>query len=307
MKRAIACAAVASLSLGCAGLRSEDPSPPVAGSGPARVFVRSLTGLAGPPATPRPARVAVVLDATGAMARVTPAGPSHLTSARAAVTRLLEGLDEETDVALRVIGGSRRARCETPAQVFDPASPEQLSRIGARGAGSISHTLELLLDAPDPELVDRAVVFTRLVGTCDEDLCKAAGALAERGVRLDLVVIGEEPAPPCLAGITPSQPDTAPEGWHDAPSIHFHAESVGPEPAIQACSETDGLPVMVQPGDAAIVIDMEPSLRVERRFEPGSRWLLEVVAFPGLDPPERIWRWRALPEGPVSAPVEAAP
>ncbi len=42
---------------------------------------------------------------------------------------------------------------------------------------------------------------------------------------------------------------------------------------------------------------------VEREFEPGERWVLEVVDFPALDLGERQWRWRPLEEA-AKAPVE---
>jgi hypothetical protein len=81
-------------------------------------------------------------------------------------------------------------------------------------------------------------------------------------------------------------------GRSDAP-VGFSVESVGADPAVLVCGESGGLPVRLAPGAAAVVVSLDPPLRVESNFEPGTRWVLEVVDFPGLDPPERHWRWKA--------------
>ena len=47
------------------------------------------------------------------------------------------------------------------------------------------------------------------------------------------------------------------------------------------------------PGAAAVVVQLDPPLRIVRNFNPGTRWVLQVLDFPGLDPPERQWRWTA--------------
>jgi hypothetical protein len=52
--------------------------------------------------------------------------------------------------------------------------------------------------------------------------------------------------------------------------------------------------VAVGPGVARLVVGLEPPLVLERGFPAASRWVLEIVDFPALDPPARHWRWRAL-------------
>jgi hypothetical protein len=49
------------------------------------------------------------------------------------------------------------------------------------------------------------------------------------------------------------------------------------------------------------VLQLDPPLRLDRSFAPGSRWQLDVLDFPALDPPVREWRWRELPPEPVPA------
>jgi hypothetical protein len=82
-------------------------------------------------------------------------------------------------------------------------------------------------------------------------------------------------------------------------------ERTGPDPAILVCGESGGLPVELAPGPADVVVKLDPPLRISRSFEPGTRWVLQVLDFPDLDPPERQWRWLADP-APVAAPADPA-
>jgi hypothetical protein len=142
------------------------------------------------------------------------------------------------------------------------------------------------------------VAWSALRDTCGASLCDAARELARRGGHLDLVVLGAAPVPECLAEIEAQAAREAPAP--PQPPVPFRVERLGREPAVLACSESGGLPVALSAGVARLAVALDPPLVLERSFPAGSRWVLEIVDFPALDPPARHWRWRAV-EPPVSA------
>jgi len=111
--------------------------------------------------------------------------------------------------------------------------------------------------------------------------------------------------PACLrepAGLAENAPPPIPP----APPLHFRLEVSQPEPMVVGCSDVGGLPVAAPPGPVTVVVDLDPPLRVEGRFDPGARRLLQVLDFPLLDPPTRQWRWIELPPHTASAPGDGA-
>jgi hypothetical protein len=273
------------------------PTPP-----PARVSVALLSGRpASPPAGP--ARVAVVVDAGEDMAELTSGGASYWTGARRAAERLIGSLPTHTRADLLLAGGTAEAGCLSPPEPLadDAAVATRLAEATPAGRAALAATLERLAErAGEGDGPSRAVVFTRLSQSCGGDLCAAAQRLAARDVRLDLVVIGDAQPPACLAELSQREWASPPAGWAAATPVPFHVSSPSLEPGLRLCTDAGGHALPVPPGRATLVVRLEPPLRLERSFAPGSRWQLQVLDFPALDPPVREWVWRELPPEPES-------
>lgn len=271
------------------------PTPP-----PARVSVVLLRGR--PPVTaPTAERVAVVVDAGLDMAELSGAGPSYWTGARRGAERLIGSLPPETRADLYLAGGAEDAGCAVSAEPLAGSEAVAARLTGATPAGlaPLAATLERIADEAEAgEGPARAVLFTRLSGACGDDLCAAAGRLASRDVRLDLVVIGDAQPPACLAELAARDHTRPPAGWGPAEPVPFHVSSPSLEPGLRLCADAQTLAMPVPPGRATVVVRLDPPLRLERSFPAGSRWQLEVLDFPALDPPVREWHWRELPPEP---------
>jgi hypothetical protein len=273
------------------------PSPP-----PAQVGVVLLAGNAARE-IPEPGRVAVLVDAGADMAELSADGPSYWIGARRGAERLIGSLPAELRADLFLVGGAEDARCEDPVPgLVEPAVVAQrLAEATPSGRAALVATLAGLAEQAEGEAdLARAVVFTRLSGACGGDLCEAAQRLAARDVRLDLVVIGDASPPPCLAALAHRDPARAPSGWSVSANPAFHVDSPSLDPGHRLCGEAEAHPLPVPPGEASLVVQLDPPLNVTRQFAPGSRWQLEVLDFPQLDPPVREWRWRELPPEPRS-------
>ena len=284
---------------------------PVLPPSPALLEVEVLRGLSPQELQPTSADapVAVLFDSTRSMARRTQAGASHSVAARRAVQRFLGQLETEpvwlyamgsgagpADACQRVYRG---ARAETPTE--RPALLSEINGLAARGEASLTASLDGLradLKAEGQVAGARVVVFSDLGDECGGDVCAAAEALVAAGARVDFVALGETPAPACLS---------EPKGLVDlAPpppartDVHVRVEAQKPEPRVVGCSEAGGLPIEVPPGENAVVVALDPPLRLEANFSPGKRYVLQVLDFPSMDPPTRDWRWVRQP--PVSEP-----
>jgi hypothetical protein len=263
---------------------------------PARLRVELLRGFDAAPAEGA-SRVTLLVDVTRSMASATRAGPRKDVVARAAARRLVIGLPDATVVSLHALGAVGGA-CADPIHQADVqvglnrfALFERIGALPIRGEGSLSSALHAL--AENGERPGRVVAFTDLGGECESDLCAAAAEFAARGVRLDLVVIGDAAVPECLHEIA-TRPDAllAEDLLAPAPR-HFHVTSAARgEPAIRSCGEANAAPVAILPGRGTLELDLEPPLRIERSFPPDSDLVLQVIEFPALDPPVRKWRWR---------------
>lgn len=298
-------AAILGLALAHAGCGGSPALP----AEPALVSVALMRGFAEPVAGGTPPRLVALLDATAPMGARDDSGIDHLEAARTSSARWLDALPEQTPVELRVIGGVREAGCTSPARlVADADTPRDawlggLESLSPAGEGSLADALFDLATAiprSDPTPL-RVVAWSALRDTCGISLCDAARQLARRGGYLDLVVLGDAPVPRCLAEIEVAAARVPPAALRE---VGFRVERVGREPAVVACSEAGGLPVAVGPGVARLVVGLEPPLVLERGFPAASRWVLEIVDFPALDPPARHWRWRdlAAPEARRDAP-----
>jgi hypothetical protein len=286
----IAC--VAAL-LACAG----SPTTPDAANVPARLRVEMFGGFAASPGPVPADRVVLLVDSTGSMVRDTRSGSSRVRAARAAAERFVANLPGDASPELLVIGNGPGSRCSTaPARTVGRERVlSQVSNLRAGGQGSLVAALEGIAESAAAEDggFPRVVAITSLDDGCGGDLCGAAQALVQHGVRLDLVLIGDVAAPACLTEVIGIPRDGPPVPWPTQSTAAFHVESRGPDPAILVCGESGGLPVQVPPGNVDIVVKLDPPLRVEHRFQPGTRWVLQVLDFPGLVPTERQWRWHA--------------
>lgn len=293
-KRTIAGVGLAGFLVGCTTLGPAPAQEPLA-RGPARMRVEMFGGFEKSPPAVATGGVALVVDATRSMASTSGFGPSRVRAARAAAERFAENLSADATLELHVLGNSSRAKCDTEPERYEGERGGLVQRIGrlrARGRGSLADALGRFSNE-DGDGVGRVVVVSSLADDCAGDLCRAARRLASRGVRLDLVLIGDAEAPACLAGLTSPESAAAPVPWRTNPRAGYRVESTGNDPAVLVCGETGGLPVQMEPGRKSIVVNLDPPLRIERNFTPGTRWVLQVLDFPNLDPPERQWRWLA--------------
>ncbi|HEX5066546.1 MAG TPA: hypothetical protein VFY49_10555 [Myxococcota bacterium] len=300
---ALACA-TALLALACA---APPPEPPVQ---PALVALEVMRGLDTAPAPGDPGRVVALIDSTRSMSQRDPSGVVYLDAARRSAQRWLRDLPSATPVELRAVGGERGMHCASPARALggplgasDAALLGSLDRLAPLGEGSLAEALYDVAEAlPGGGATPlRVVAWSALDDGCEASLCSAASALARRGVRLDLVVLGPAPAPSCLGQL--ELPRVAVEPARTAGPVEFCVERAGPEAAVWGCSKAGGLPVAAPPSAARVVVRLDPPLVVERSFPAETRWVLEVLDFPALGPGERQWRWRPLERGAGGAAV----
>jgi hypothetical protein len=300
--------ALRALSLALLGVACAAP-PPAPPSDPAVVALEVLHGLDAAPEAGDATRVVALVDSTRSMSLRDPAGVVYLDAARRSAQRWLRDLPTATAVELRSVGGERGMHCASPARTLagpqiasDVALQGALERLAPAGEGSLAEALydvaEGLPVAPSTPI--RVVAWSALEDGCGASLCSAAAALARRGVRLDLVVLGPAPAPACLAAL--ELPRVSLEPARAAAPVEFCVERVGPDAAVWGCSKSGGLPIATPPSAARVVVRLDPPLIVERSFPADTRWVLEVLEFPALGPGERQWRWRPLERDAGGAP-----
>ena len=280
-----------------------DPPP----RGPVRIRVEMFGGFPAPPAETGSDRVALLVDATDSMGRPTETGTPRVRAARAAAQRFAAELSEESELTLYTLGNEYDARCDTPAVAHTGTRADLSERIASLrdgGHGSLAAALDAF-PAPADGGFERVVAITGLGDGCDGDVCAAVEGLAARGVRLDLVVVGGVAVPACVSGLARRESLHAANDWPVRAPVDFHVESTGADAAVLVCGESGGLPVEMLSGPSAVVVKLDPPLRLERSFPPGTRWLLQVLDFPALDPPERQWRW--LDDGPPPVAAEPEP
>ncbi|HXK22521.1 MAG TPA: hypothetical protein VMS55_07585 [Myxococcota bacterium] len=293
--RRLGSAAFACLALACT------PAPPEPPGKPALVALDVLQGFAAPLPREESLRAVAFVDATQSMSRRDPSGVLYLDAARASARRWLADLPDGASVELRAVGGDRGGSCGGPARPLARPGPASdaavriaLDGLAPLGQGSLAAALFDLAEAQAGPVATpaRVVAWTALDDGCEASLCGAADALARRGMRLDLVVLGPAPAPDCLAEVElPTLPFTPPPARKP---VGFCVERAGANSAVWGCSESGGLPVATPFNAARVVVRLDPPLVVERSFPPDTRWVLEVVDFPALGAGERQWRWRAM-------------
>jgi hypothetical protein len=295
--------ALALLGLGMVGLGLACATPP-----PARLRVEVLRGFEQALSeSAAEARVEVLLDVTRSMRARTAAGPQRLVAARAAGARLARELPDGTALglyALGATGGSCQAVRRVGYSEFGPPRGELAKRIDAlesKGEGSLAAALlEIRKGLVEQKAADgaRIVAITDLEDACGGDLCGAASSLIAAGVPLDLVIVGEAQPPGCLAELEPVR------GADSAAIPAVRVLAPGADAALLARGVANGVALVVPAGRAAVEVDLDPPLRLERSFAPGAVVRLRVLDFPALDPPVREWRWEEAP-GPAASQTDA--
>lgn len=292
-------------------------SPPSAGGPPAQLAVEVLGGQ---PSVPQwlpatPPRVELVLDATPSMRRARIDGANGFEAARAVAVRALRDLPADTRVSLHVVGGpDGNALCTEGAGGMSSARglPEVLAegaertteRSEASLAGALAQLAGSLATRGDTPRA-RIVVVSDLSQDCGGNLCVAARRLVAGGASFDWVLIGDGPAPGCLAALAPpagppraiaAQPRPMPPRFSVTPR---DAMIAGGAIAAQARVEgvADGTPIVVPSGLAFVGVDLAPPASFGPvALQPETQHRLRVVDFPSASPPAREWQIDALDE-----------
>lgn len=295
--------AIAVLTLPCVGLAAP----------PAQVAVEWMGGFAAPPdsAGEVPARVEILIDATTSMARATSAGAGRLEAARRAAARLVPALATASALGLHALQPEAVAACEpelrswaSPAGGGREALLAELRALETGGEASLAAGLAALRArlADERRLArSRVVVFSDLGGECGGDLCDELSQLVAGGARVDLVVLGPAQTPRCVERFE-AIASWRSQGEERAPP-RFRVETLGSAGTrrVLARGRADGTPVHAPGGRAAIVVELEPELRVAPVvLAPGVVGRLRVLDFPALDPPAREWRFEREPARPDS-------
>lgn len=265
---------------------------------PARIELEVLAGMpAIPAALPVPAAggVHVVVDLTPSLAEERRQGSDSLAASRAAAERFLTRLPQSRPVTLHALGIVSGSACAASAPALFPSGAAAAGFVRTaqpRGESSLAAALEALA----AQLVEeqrggaRVVAIGDLDAGCGGDLCAAVRALDSAGADLDLVLLGGEPAPACLAG-----PRGAPAPVASAePSASAPAFRVEPWPPLEGGPGADGVAgqrnVLVRgTGQLAVAIGgPEPLYVGPLQPRPGETVRLRILEFPALDVRE-VW------------------
>jgi hypothetical protein len=303
-------------------------SPAAEPAAVARVSLESYRGL---PATDEettrlPRRVDVLVDLTPSMGRPGRAGRSRASEAYSRASNLLLSLPQGTEITLRAQGHRAGEGCALPERLAGPAIPSlrmafvrQLEGLGPRSEGSLPAALaRIRLDLERERAFQRTrlVVFTDLESQCGGELCAEARALAEAGVRLELVALGEAPIPSCVAALQARRADSrrpSPRNAPPPPRFVIHAlrgEAGQPDPSPVARGRAGEEPVEVPAGMLTMVVGLDPPEIIGPfRVEPGSSARVRLLDYPRARPPARIWRVEREGEavGRAFPPPEALP
>jgi von Willebrand factor type A domain len=266
------------------------------------VSVEVLRGFSAEDVAPREttAPVVLLLDATSSMNEATRQGASHWVAAQRAAARFATELPSQRAVWLYELGAVDAGGCQNvfrgsraPNAAARGPLLEEISAVRPKGEGGLAAAIQTVRDElwrGDALLGARVVVFSDFVPECGGDLCAAAAKLITGGARLDVVALGEMQVPACLRDATGLAESLPAPPTADQP-VHFRIEVSKPEPMVVGCSDAGGLPVAAPPGRGAVVVELDPPLRVEAHFAAGRRHVLQVLDFPALDPATRHWRW----------------
>jgi hypothetical protein len=295
----VACAAPEAL--------EDPPAPPPEASA---LRVELLGGLASAPRWQAPEQVPVeiVLDATTSM--MTPLPGRRVTrydTALQLTARYLAVLPEPTPVALRVLGLTSGTECGTAVPIVGGGgapgvvSLEQglASLPPSRGESSLARTLEdarRSLSRSESGTGARVVVLSDFEPACGGDPCAAARGLVEAGIELEVVALGETPAPACLAELTSDAlpPALARVSLPGEPGFRVERPTrpqAGFGRTLIGLGRAGGESLTVPPGRVVVTVELEPPVTVgPLDLVPGLEATVRVLEFPSLDPPVReVW------------------
>jgi hypothetical protein len=262
---------------------------------PGRIAVEVYRGLGGNAAGAFLPAVHVIVDATRSMAAQSQAASTHLDAAQSKARELIAALPPGTRVALHVLGGGSAEAPECAAlepltvlgPASDPALPHALEELQPSGEGSISLVLAALLGELQRQARARdarVVLFTDLDARCGGDWCAAARELIDAGAWLDLVVLGEEPAPQCLEGLRPSarEPGALVRAL-TRPAAGWELRAPGSEAQdARVASGRAGLRPSTAPSGAWVLrVVLDPPLEIPLRIEPDRLTRVRVLDFAG--------------------------
>lgn len=284
-------------------------------AGPAEVALVAVEVLQGAAQrrTPLP-RVALLIDASASMRAPAVVGVSRLAAAKARAIDVLAMLPPATRVSIDAVGIEAAEGCHAAKPILSPSAPGDLARAAVDplepgGEGSIAEALQATILALAAEgTIDGAhiVAFTDLEGPCGGDLCAAVGRLASSGASLDLVVLGGQPTPACVANATAAT-GPPPDLLSRARLWRFQ---VLPAAGGGVYGVSGGRPVLAPPGPARIEVLLDPPLEVGPvTLEPDTLLRLRVLDFPAGIPPVREWSFEVVGAGgsQTSSPTPSSP
>lgn len=191
-----ACAAVAALGLLALGTTLGVTAPASAtdetGTGETSTETRTETDYA---------RMVLVLDSSGSMAEPAAGGATKIEAAKEALGTVVDGLPDEAYVGLRVYGAKvfsrdQKGACTDSQLVVDPGTDNRdelraaLASYEPYGETPIGYALRQAARDIGGESTRSIVLVSDGVATCEPDPCVVAGELAEKGIDLQIDVVG---------------------------------------------------------------------------------------------------------------------
>lgn len=168
-------------------------------------LVTSLTALGAPAAhavTPTHGKLEIVLDASGSMADPASDGTPKIVAARTALTTMVDGMSDDTQVGMRVYGATAapgkdtKAACSDSQQVVPvktldrPALKSAIRRYAPKGQTPTAYALQQAAKDLGTAGQRSIVLVSDGESTCSPDPCDTARELAAKGINLRVDVIG---------------------------------------------------------------------------------------------------------------------
>jgi hypothetical protein len=308
---------VSSLVLGALALSCASPA-----RGPqARLAVEVLAGLPRVPAweAAAPSRVELLIDVRPSVTYRRVGRAAALDAVRASASQLLGALPTDTPVTLHALGAGRGASCEAASALADPLYgtageiAPAVMRAAPRTGASLADGLRRVADTIARERRGpgaRVVAISDLAPECGGDPCEAARALVATGATLELVAIGEAPAPECIAAL--AAPASPPAAFADvvpltAPRFRATPARPGARPGAPVEGVAGGEAIELPAGVARVDVALEPPLVVpELALVGGALHRLRILDFPSASPPVREWtlETEAAAEEEASSPID---
>lgn len=147
------------------------------------------------------ARMVLVLDSSGSMAEPAAGGTTKIEAAKQALGTVVDGLPDEAYVGLRVYGATVFSRddkgaCTDSQLVVEPGTDNRdelrsaIADYEPYGETPIGHALRKAAGDIGGESTRSIVLVSDGIATCEPDPCVVAGELAEKGIDLQIDVVG---------------------------------------------------------------------------------------------------------------------